>query len=172
MSRYTAVSSTPASPRQSSSGRASLHSSRRPSISSFRFSRRQESRIPDPDEMDAAFDAPPDADEDENSGLLAREANNRDAERILDRIPGDYDFDRTYVSLCIFYIYSRIVLISSPTCLLHSRTTRHTIPHRGIRMVYSHKILSGHLFNPVISLVVSYHLLSFPDKPPSIRAVE
>jgi hypothetical protein len=61
--------------------------------------------------MDAAFDAPPDADEDENSGLLAREANNRDAERILDRIPGDYDFDRTYVSFMHPYIllhYSNI----------------------------------------------------------------
>jgi hypothetical protein len=92
MSRYTPVGSTPASPTQSR--RSSLHSLRRPSFSSsFRFGR-QQSRIPDPDEMDAAFDAPPDADEDENSGLLGNNA--RPAQRQVEdrpRIPGDYDFD-------------------------------------------------------------------------------
>jgi len=44
--------------------------------------------------MDAAFDAPPDADEDENSGLLGNNA--RPAQRQVEdrpRIPGDYDFD-------------------------------------------------------------------------------
>jgi hypothetical protein len=106
MSRYTAVTSTPASPRQSSSGRASLHSSRRPSISSFRFSRRQDSRVPDPAEMDAAFDAPPDADDDENenenSGLLGR--GNREAER-TGRIPGEYNFDHAHVRHVLYAFY-------------------------------------------------------------------
>ena len=45
--------------------------------------------------MDAAFDAPPDADDDENSGLLGRQ---QEPERRVDRIPGDYDFERDYVS--------------------------------------------------------------------------
>jgi hypothetical protein len=102
------VSSTPASPRQSMSGRASQHSSRRPSISSFRFSRRQDTRIPDPDEMDAAFDAPPDADEDENSGLLGRDAN-RDGDRSPGRIPGEYNFDHAHVRLCILLSFVAIV---------------------------------------------------------------
>lgn len=46
--------------------------------------------------MDAAFDAPPDMDDDENAGLLGRQ---QEPERRVDRIPGDYDFERDYVSL-------------------------------------------------------------------------
>lgn len=45
--------------------------------------------------MDAAFDAPPDVDDDENAGLLGRQ---QESERRTDRIPGDYDFERDYVS--------------------------------------------------------------------------
>ncbi|RYD42369.1 MAG: hypothetical protein EOP85_11330 [Verrucomicrobiaceae bacterium] len=46
--------------------------------------------------MDAAFDAPPDADDDENesSGLLGRD--NREAER-NGRIPGEYNFEHAHV---------------------------------------------------------------------------
>lgn len=56
--------------------------------------------MPDPDEMDAAFDAPPDMDDDENAGLLGRpaQAQGQHMERRGDRIPGDYDFERDYVS--------------------------------------------------------------------------
>lgn len=98
MSRYTPVSSSPASPTTSPSRsrRSSVHSLRRPSFSSFRFSQRQTNRMPDPDEMDAAFDAPPDVDDDENAGLLGRQPP--PSERRTDRIPGDYDFERDYVS--------------------------------------------------------------------------
>jgi hypothetical protein len=44
--------------------------------------------------MDAAFDAPPDVDDDENSGLLGG-TNSQPTRRSTDRprIPGDYDFD-------------------------------------------------------------------------------
>lgn len=99
MSRYTPVGSTPVSPSATAtpSRRSSVQSARRPSFSSSFFSR-QQNRIPDPDEMDAAFDAPPDVDDDENAGLLGRQ---QEPERRADRIPGDYDFERDYVSLAL-----------------------------------------------------------------------
>ena len=47
--------------------------------------------MPDPDEMDAAFDGPDD--EGETHGLLGRtEAH----------VPGDYDFERDYVNFYFF----------------------------------------------------------------------
>jgi hypothetical protein len=93
MSRYTALpgggeTSTQAEP---NSARPSFSSIRRPSISSLRFGSSRQStqnvRLPDPDEMDAAFDAP---DEDETHGLLPRRQNSQP-------IPGEYDFERDYV---------------------------------------------------------------------------
>jgi hypothetical protein len=55
--------------------------------------------MPDPDEMDAAFDGPDDEHEDEGEthGLLPRE-DRRESERI----PGDYDFERDYVGYICF----------------------------------------------------------------------
>jgi len=165
MSRYTGVTSTPASPRQSSSGRASLHSSRRPSISSFRFARRQESRVPDPDEMDAAFDAPPDADDDENenenSGLLGRE--NREAER-NGRIPGEYNFDHAHVRHVFMHsIYLQQLLMGRLNLLnphLLSKITLLIILHLVIRMVSLRLISFDRPPNLVISSVASCHPLS------------
>jgi len=66
--------------------------------------------VPDPDEMDAAFDAPPDADDDdnENSGLLGRE--NRETER-AGRIPGEYNFDHAHVRHVLYASYTYILQI-------------------------------------------------------------
>jgi hypothetical protein len=68
-------------------------------MSSFRFgssSNVRDARLPDPTEMDAAFEGPDDEDESgETHGLLrsSEGAQARDA-----RMPGDYDFERDYVS--------------------------------------------------------------------------
>jgi hypothetical protein len=87
MSRYTPVTSSPSSP-TTPTRRSSFVSLRRPSFSSFRLgSGTRSGPIPDPDEMDAAFDGP--EDEGESHGLLgARDGH----------VPGDYDFERDYVS--------------------------------------------------------------------------
>ncbi|WWC69098.1 uncharacterized protein I206_103034 [Kwoniella pini CBS 10737] len=95
MSRYAPVnqdSSPPATP----SRRTSFHS-----IRSFRLTpNRSNSRsngIPDPHEMDAAFDGPENDDADENHGLLGRsDGNNIHQVNRDQRIPGDYDFERDY----------------------------------------------------------------------------
>ena len=91
MSRYNPVSSSPSSP-ATPTRRSSFASIRRPS---FRFgSTSREGPVPDPDEMDAAFEGPDD--EDETHGLLNDHATTplqRD-----ERMPGDYDFERDYVS--------------------------------------------------------------------------
>ncbi|KAL7424135.1 hypothetical protein Q5752_001720 [Cryptotrichosporon argae] len=83
MSRYTPVSAAPSSP---------VHSthSRRPSFS-FRSHSRRSSQMPDPDEMDAAFDGPDDT---EDTRLLARD--DAGATPRTEHVPGDYDFDRDY----------------------------------------------------------------------------
>ncbi|WVQ99067.1 hypothetical protein IAU59_006199 [Kwoniella sp. CBS 9459] len=88
MSRYATISSAPDSPTSPTrSRRSSLHS-----IRSFRLntSRRQHHAVPDPDEMDAAFDAPDDEAEGETHGLLGRD------QRREGTMPGDYDFERDY----------------------------------------------------------------------------
>ena len=47
--------------------------------------------MPDPDEMDAAFDGPDDDDhEHESRGLLTGQTGSQ-------RVPGEYDFERDYV---------------------------------------------------------------------------
>ncbi|WRT67498.1 uncharacterized protein IL334_004470 [Kwoniella shivajii] len=84
MSRYAPVSTNESSPPATPSRRTSFHS-----IRSFRLTpNRRQNSVPDPDEMDAAFDGPDGEDEGESHGLLGR---NRD-----ERIPGDYDFERDY----------------------------------------------------------------------------
>lgn len=92
MSRYQPVPSS-SSPRNSSARRPSFSS-----ISSFRFSgpSRQNSQIPDPDEMDAAFDGPDDEDDEggERRGLLSSQRQ----EGVSRGMPGGYDFERDYVS--------------------------------------------------------------------------
>jgi len=83
MSSYTALDAA------ESPTRRSFASLRRPSMSSLRFGSHRPNRVPDPDEMDAAFDAPDD--EGETHGLLSGRQNSQP-------IPGDYDFERDYVS--------------------------------------------------------------------------
>lgn len=73
-----------------SSAQTSIHSAR-----SSRHRPRRHASMPDPGEMDAAFDGP-DADNDESDqgemhGLLS---STRDR-----GMPGDYDFERDYVSM-------------------------------------------------------------------------
>ena len=85
MSRYASVASSPTPP----SRRSSLASIRRPSFSSFRLGSQRSTQMPDPDEMDAAFDGPDD--EGETHGLLGQSPGER-------TVPGDYDFERDYVS--------------------------------------------------------------------------
>ncbi|WVW82686.1 hypothetical protein I302_104697 [Kwoniella bestiolae CBS 10118] len=95
MSRYTPLpsdqsfSSPPATP----SRRTSFHS-----IRSFRLNtnRNRAGAIPNPDEMDAAFDGPDGEGEDEteNHGLLGRDRGNFTNDGA--RMPGDYDFERDY----------------------------------------------------------------------------
>ncbi|WWD09755.1 hypothetical protein V865_007883 [Kwoniella europaea PYCC6329] len=97
MSRYAPISATsdqtpPATP----SRRTSFHS-----IRSFRLTpNRNHTRggIPDPNEMDAAFDGPDGEGEDdtENHGLLGRDRTLNAASGREDRMPGDYDFERDY----------------------------------------------------------------------------
>ena len=90
MSRYTPVSTGTSSP-TTHTARSSFASIRRPSISSFRFGSSRPQAIPDPEEMDAAFDGPEEDDGDaEQRGLLANSTPER-------RVPGDYDFERDYV---------------------------------------------------------------------------
>ena len=118
-----AASSPPATP----SRRSSFASLRRPS-----FSRRPtQTQIPDPDEMDAAFDDDDDEEDGqhENRGLLGatRDRHEREWKDGADEVqgvfkdplrgdarqqqdesagregmPGSYDFDRDYVSNCVF----------------------------------------------------------------------
>ncbi|WWC60740.1 uncharacterized protein I303_103316 [Kwoniella dejecticola CBS 10117] len=106
MSRYAPVNqdtSPPATP----SRRTSFHSIRSFRLNSGRSrSNANGNAIPDPDEMDAAFDGPDndDADADENHGLLGRNNGahhthsdqNRDHVGGEQRTPGDYDFERDY----------------------------------------------------------------------------
>lgn len=82
--------------------------------------------MPDPDEMDAAFDGPPD-DEDasENHGLLGN-APPGSAEA-PGRIPGDYDFERDYVSSCVAHGPNQS-LMDRPCPLPHLPPFSHTHP--------------------------------------------
>ncbi|WVQ86179.1 hypothetical protein IAT38_008347 [Cryptococcus sp. DSM 104549] len=98
MSRYAPVSTQPDSPTVGGghSRRSSLHSIRQFSLAP---SRRQ-TGVPDSREMDAAFDGPPDGDDDdqgetETHGLLGRSSHSHVHDE-RDRMPGDYDFERDY----------------------------------------------------------------------------
>jgi hypothetical protein len=98
--------------------------------------------MPDPDEMDAAFDAPPDDDDaDENHRLLrgvsaqaqAHPLNTKGSQQETGRIPGDYDFERDYVSCVVLSPRERLVQLTirhyrQKPHLLSSRT-RITIRH-------------------------------------------
>ena len=89
MPRYEPVSnddSAPTSP-TISTRRSSLASLRRSSLS-FRRPTQRTTLIPDPEEMDAAFDGPDEPDEEDR--LIGSREN-------PGRIPGDYDFERDYV---------------------------------------------------------------------------
>lgn len=82
-----------------SSGQATTHSAR-----SSRHRPRRHASMPDPGEMDAAFDGP-DADNDEldqgeTHGLLS---STRDR-----GMPGDYDFERDYVSMHFVHLISTV----------------------------------------------------------------
>lgn len=122
--------------------------------------------MPNPDEMDAAFDAPPDADDDENenenSGLLGRE--NREAER-TGRIPGEYNFDHAHVrhvfmhSIILHLLMGRLNLLNPH---LLSKITLLIILHLVIRMESLLQILFALPPNRAISSVAFYHLLSYP----------
>ncbi|KAK8869474.1 hypothetical protein IAR55_000038 [Kwoniella newhampshirensis] len=91
MSRYAPVNSYPDSPPPPShSRRSSLHSLR-----SIRLNSTRRTTVPDPGEMDAAFDGPPDFEEEgETHGLLGRQRGRQDPR--TGPIPGDYDFERDY----------------------------------------------------------------------------
>ncbi|WWD16265.1 hypothetical protein CI109_100691 [Kwoniella shandongensis] len=92
MSRYAPINTEPDTPpHPTHSRRSSLHS-----LQSIRMhSTRRPTAVPDPGEMDAAFDGPPDFEEEgETHGLLGREQERRD--RAPGPIPGDYDFERDY----------------------------------------------------------------------------
>ncbi|WWC89671.1 uncharacterized protein L201_004596 [Kwoniella dendrophila CBS 6074] len=97
MSSYAPISSQDPSPPATPSRRTSFHS-----IRSFRLapSRGRSNGIPDPDEMDAAFDGPDGEDETENHGLLGRDRNHNQDHHVSsgreNRMPGDYDFERDY----------------------------------------------------------------------------
>ena len=103
MSRYTALSGEEAQGNANSMEhpRPSFTSSRRPSMSSLRFGSRRDIRLPDPDEMDAAFDAPDDAEE--SHGLL--QPRRQDSQHV----PGDYDFERDYVSVSSLFHHYRAI---------------------------------------------------------------
>ncbi|WVR05494.1 hypothetical protein IAU60_002512 [Kwoniella sp. DSM 27419] len=94
MSRYAPVPSGPDgdSPAPSPSRRSSMNSVR--TIRRIRSSRRA-NQMSGSDEMDAAFDGPPDLDEDEGEthGLLS---NHQRRDTAPGPIPGDYDFERDY----------------------------------------------------------------------------
>lgn len=138
MSSYTPLDTT------ESPTRRSFASLRRPSMSSLRFGSHRQNRIPDPDEMDAAFDAPDD--EGETHGLLGGRQNSQP-------IPGDYDFERDYVSHLTHSPFVALSvgntghdhqLIHRPNRLHHllrSSLTRRTIRHRVTPMVSCHRHL-------------------------------
>ena len=102
MPRYEPISTDPSSNiTPTASRRSSFASIRRTSISSFRFgSSRLTGPLPDPEEMDAAFDGP--EDEGEQHGLLANSTPER-------RVPGDYDFERDYVSFPLFPTQTELI---------------------------------------------------------------
>ena len=116
--------------------------------------------------MDAAFDAPPDADDDENesenSGLLGRE--NREAER-TGRIPGEYNFDHAHVRHVFYAFYILQQLLMGRLNLLNPHLlSKIILPitlHQVIRMVSLHPISFDRPPNLAISSVGSCHLLSY-----------
>lgn len=163
MSRYTPVNSN-SSPTHS---RRSSLQHRRPSFSSFRFNR-QSTQIPDPDEMDAAFDAPPDdedADADENHGLLRGTRGDaiplsqvKAGVKETGRIPGDYDFERDYVSIVISSQIQHILNVRPSPRMPHLPSSRipTTIQHQETTMVSSpQNRLSGLHRNATFSAVSS-----------------
>ena len=114
--------------------------------------------------MDAAFDAPPDMDDDENSGLLSRQ---QEPERRADRIPGDYDFERDYVSLPLppsnklLVLYANCYRLCRQIHRHHSRTTLLITQLRVIRTASSRQMPQP-VRHPrvVISSEASCHRLS------------
>ncbi len=72
---------------------------------SFRLHSRRQSLMPDPDEMDRAFDGPGDDEDDthESHALLGNNTSQPPLQHPQGRsgtppMPGDYDFNRDYVS--------------------------------------------------------------------------
>lgn len=115
MAPYAPVPTSPDSP-TATSRRSSLASRRRPSVSSFLFSQRAV-QLPDPDEMDAAFDGPDDDERRETQGLLVN------SDRVDGAMPGQYDFERDYVGCSL----------ESPNQLTTPRPFRlHLRPHSNL----------------------------------------
>ncbi|KAI9637781.1 putative metal ion transport-related protein [Dioszegia hungarica] len=102
MSRYQPVPSSSSPPSGSARRSGSISTLRRPSISSLSSFRpsRPHAPLPDPDEMDRAFDGPDEDDDLEHGGetrglLASHPAARADRERVMP-VPGDYDFERDY----------------------------------------------------------------------------
>jgi hypothetical protein len=172
MPRYSPVNTTsdqPTPPRRQSS--TDTTTSRQRSFSFRRNHSRSQSILPDPNEMDAAFDGPADDDEmGEADGLLGRrneaewKASGEEIGKMTGgRIPGEYDFDRDYVGSWISahtipYADSKSSMARHQPHLPHlSSRILQIILHRETLTVYcplaSH---FGHNPSPGISLAASY----------------